>query len=121
MLVLKKRITVLGALFLFMILVPLLAVAKGEKNFILNSDPKPENIILREKNLSKTNSCFCVLDESKNEVINIPDEEFLCGAVSAEMPAAFEKEAIKAQAVASYTYFCRARNNHLNSNKDEKN
>lgn len=121
MFVLKKRITILCSLFLFMILVPLLAVAKGEKNFILSSESKPENVILREKKLPKTNSCFCVLDESKNEIINIPDEEFLCGAVSAEMPAAFEKEAIKAQAVASYTYFCRARNNHINSSKDEKN
>lgn len=119
MLILKKRMTVLGALFLFMILVPLLAVAKGEKNLI--SESKSDNMTLREKKSTKTNSCFCVLDESKNEIINIPDEEFLCGAVAAEMPAAFEKEAIKAQAVASYTYFCRARNNHLNSNKDEKN
>ncbi len=121
MLILKKRMTVLGALFLFMILVPLLAVAKGEKNLISISESKSDNMTLREKKSTKTNSCFCVLDESKNEIINIPDEEFLCGAVAAEMPAAFEKEAIKAQAVASYTYFCRARNNHLNSNKDEKN
>ena len=121
MLFFKKRVVILCSLFLFMILVPLLAVAKYEKNFVSGSESKSENIILKEKNFSKTNSCFCVLDESKNEILNIPDEEFLCGAVSAEMPAAFEKEAIKAQAVASYTYFCRARNNHINSTKDEKN
>lgn len=118
--ILRKRTAVLCLLFLFMILVPLLAVSNGENNFISVSEPKIENIIPKGKNFSKTNNYFCVLDESKNEIINISDEEFLCGAVSAEMPAAFEKEAIKAQAVASYTYFCRARNNHKNSNKDEK-
>ncbi|MCB8816231.1 stage II sporulation protein D [Desulfosporosinus shakirovi] len=38
------------------------------------------------------------------EVVKLPLEEYLVGVVSAEMPAEFELEALKAQAVASRTY-----------------
>ena len=44
----------------------------------------------------------------------------MCGVVASEMPALFEREALKAQAVASYTYFCREREKSRkdkNSNK----
>lgn len=40
----------------------------------------------------------------KNEVVNMSLDEYLKGVVAAEMPAEFEKEALKAQAVASRTY-----------------
>ena len=42
--------------------------------------------------------------KSDNTVENIELEEYLIGVVSAEMPASFEKEALKAQAVAARTY-----------------
>jgi stage II sporulation protein D len=38
------------------------------------------------------------------QVINIPLEQYLCGVVAAEMPASFNEEAIKAQAVVARTY-----------------
>ena len=53
--------------------------------------------------------CFRVFDEATKKIIDVPDREFVYGVVTAEMPAKFEDEAIKAQAVASYTYFCRER------------
>lgn len=93
-------------ILIFIILVPLLAVAKnkrkeGEMNYQKSSIGNYETSNQRN---------FCVLDESSGNIINIPDKEFLCGVVCTEMPAKFEIEALKAQAVASYTYFCRARN-----------
>ena len=39
-----------------------------------------------------------------NEIINLDLEEYIIGVVSCEMPASFEKEALKAMAVAARTY-----------------
>lgn len=48
---------------------------------------------------------FRVLDESTGKTQELSYSDFLIGVVSAEMPATFEKEALKAQAVASMTFF----------------
>lgn len=47
---------------------------------------------------------YQVLDISTGEVLEVPVRDYVIGAVCAEMPATFEVEALKAQAVASYTY-----------------
>ena len=52
---------------------------------------------------------FLVLDEATGGVEEIPDREFCVGALAAEMPPSFEKEALKAQTVALYTHFSRLR------------
>lgn len=45
-----------------------------------------------------------VYNHQTQEVMQLPLEEYLVGVVAAEMPALFEKEALKAQAVAARTY-----------------
>lgn len=45
-----------------------------------------------------------LLQNSTGEVEEIPIDEYLLGVVSAEMPASFEKEALKAQAIVARTY-----------------
>ena len=45
-----------------------------------------------------------LLHNSMGEVEEIPIDEYLLGVVSAEMPASFEKEALKAQAIVARTY-----------------
>lgn len=45
-----------------------------------------------------------VLQVSSNRVLETDITEYLIGAVASEMPASFNEEALKAQAVASYTY-----------------
>lgn len=52
---------------------------------------------------------FRVLDVSSGEVLEVPVRDYVIGAVSAEMPASFHPEALKAQAVACYTYAVRQR------------
>lgn len=52
---------------------------------------------------------YKVLDVSTGEVIEVSAEEYIVGAVCAEMPATFETEALKAQAVAAHTYAERQR------------
>ncbi len=45
-----------------------------------------------------------VMRHMDGETVELTIEEYLCGAVAGEMPAVYEKEALKAQAVACYTY-----------------
>nr|WP_162990857.1 stage II sporulation protein D [Maliibacterium massiliense] len=45
--------------------------------------------------------------KSQNKLIQMDLEDYLCGVVSAEMPASYEPEALKAQAVAARTYTVR--------------
>ena len=45
-----------------------------------------------------------LLHNSTGEVEEIPIDEYLLGVVSAEMPASFKKEALKAQAIVARTY-----------------
>lgn len=47
---------------------------------------------------------FKLLDVSNNSVTTLSDLEYLYGAVASEMPASYHEEALKAQAVACYTY-----------------
>lgn len=55
---------------------------------------------------------------SNNTVENLNLEEYLIGVVSAEVPASFEEEAIKAQAVAARTYALKKIQNSKNENYD---
>lgn len=47
---------------------------------------------------------YKVLDVSTGKVISVDKLDYIIGAVCAEMPATFETEALKAQAVAAHTY-----------------
>ena len=105
-----KIIIVFCGFFLIMILIPLLAVWKSKDKFTVLANSN--NLLFGEdySNASEDYKYFRVLDESDGKIKNIPEKEFLYSIVSIEMPANFEIEALKAQAVASYTYFCRIRN-----------
>ena len=52
---------------------------------------------------------FKILDKATGEILTVSNEEFLIGAVASEMPLSFEPEALKAQAVAAYTYYDKKR------------
>lgn len=52
---------------------------------------------------------YKVLDVSTGEIIEVSQRDYVIGAVCAEMPATFEAEALKAQAVAAHTYAERQR------------
>ncbi len=47
---------------------------------------------------------YLVLDTASGEVMEVSVRDYVIGAVCAEMPASFEPEALKAQAVAAHTY-----------------
>ncbi|MCM1132055.1 MAG: stage II sporulation protein D [Ruminococcus flavefaciens] len=52
---------------------------------------------------------YKVLDISSGQVLEVPVRDYVIGAVCAEMPASFEEEALKAQAVTAHTYAERQR------------
>ena len=55
-----------------------------------------------------------------NEVMEIDLEEYVVGVVAGEMPASFELEALKAQAVTSRTYALFKKNENLNITTDDQ-
>lgn len=71
--------------------------AEAESTFTESEPPLAEN----------TEDNFPILDITSGQVMNITMREYLIGAVMAEMPAAYEEEALKAQAVIAYTYALR--------------
>lgn len=73
--------------------------SSSEKINTLPSDEKKQTIKKYEK--------LKVLDITTGKVEEITAFDYVVGAVCAEMPATFEPEALKAQAVASYTYAVR--------------
>ena len=58
--------------------------------------PQPESFIPHADE-------FIMLCEATGETVTMSMEEYIIGSVLAEMPASFEEEAIKAQAVAVHT------------------
>ncbi|MCR5600462.1 MAG: stage II sporulation protein D [Ruminococcus sp.] len=64
---------------------------------------------------------YKVLDTVSGQVIEVPVRDYVIGAVCAEMPASFEPEALKAQAVAAHTYAERQRMRRGDSSAAELN
>ena len=52
-------------------------------------------------------SVYKVLDKDSGKVMELTPTEYITGVVAAEMPASFEPEALKAQAVAAHSYALR--------------
>ncbi len=87
----------LAILFFCLLLTPLLA--GGTQS---SGDP-PSSLYLPEgeENVFKI--------KTETEILTLSAEDYILGVVAAEMPALYEEEAIKAQAVAAYTYAVRQR------------
>lgn len=80
----------------------------GEHNNIKTENPHKEKAEQTEKENAKYNygeySTIKLIHHETGEIEEIPLDEYLYGVVSAEMPAAYEKEALKAQATVARTY-----------------
>lgn len=75
----------------------------------VTKDISPATEISDSKETSYTGEPYKVLDVSTGEVIEVDEKTYVVGAVCAEMPATFETEALKAQAVTAHTYAERQR------------
>ena len=71
---------------------------KEETNEIITATTKITTVIKNKKSETK------IKVNKNNEVLELDLEDYIVGVVAGEMPASFEVEALKAQAVASRTY-----------------
>ena len=61
---------------------------------------------------------FRILDSETETVTEMPACEYIFGVLAAEMPALYDEEALKAQAVAAYTFACYRRIENADKNYD---
>lgn len=106
----RKKETAFLCLLLFtaMFLIPFLAMggsAKENKRIPDEGSSAPSG----SPSSVPTGSSFKIQDTSQNRVLTVDDRDFLYGAVAAEMSPKAGTEALKAQAVAAYTYYGRLR------------
>lgn len=81
---------------------------------IYNKVNEEENDKTEEKQVKETIENVITLYRSNGEILNLTINEYLIGAVAGEMPASFNIEALKAQAVVSKTYLLkRIKNNNI--------
>lgn len=110
----KKLFSLTIIFIIFLTLVPLFASGFGVQYDTKSIKDDIPNIIEKENqqdnsvSVSNTspilNKTFKVLLKDKDEVVEIPIHDYICGVVAAEMSATSQIEALKAQAVAAYTY-----------------
>ena len=85
----------------FMLILPLSVMKKPEAEAAATSakavSPKKE---------VGTAQVFRISDAETDTVTEMPPKEYIFGVVAAEMPALYDEEALKAQAVAAYTFAC---------------
>lgn len=117
----KKAVYLCIILAIFVTVVPLVSIKmKVEKEKIAKTDNlisvdnvsnnKIDNNQSTYQNTNiQTNNIFKILDTSTNKIVEVSDIDFTYGAVCAEIPYTFNTEMLKAQAVASYTYYSRLR------------
>ena len=107
----KKMMLISVIISSFMFLMPLAVLGQVEK-------PKTEVIetaaVVKVENGRK--DVFRVYDKTTDKTIEMAADDYIFCVVAAEMPALYEIEALKAQAVAAYTYACYKR--ELNKKAD---
>lgn len=105
----KPILLIFAGLFLIILMIPTLLVApfmsgtQGELTEDLQTKKEKEEQVM----LGKSIVDVPVYRSSLGKTENIPLEEYIIGVVSSEMPATFEDEALKAQALAARTYIVR--------------
>ncbi len=109
----KKMMYITMIITAFMLLMPLAVLGQVEetKNEI-------EETMAPIENTENNKDIFRVFDKQSEKITEMSAEDYIFGVVAAEMPALYETEALKAQAVASYTYACYKREENTKTDYD---
>ena len=99
----RKYLLYLNIILILVFLIPSIFV---EKENIAISNIKGENIVNKKEELYNYNSYGTIklLHKDTNKVEEVKLDEYIKNVVSAEMPASFHIEALKAQAIVARTY-----------------
>ncbi len=98
-------ISTIAIMFLCMALFPLLAMKQTVIPQADGNQSAQNGNVLPDIN----EDVFRVLRTDTNTIEKVSATEYICGVVAAEMPATYETEALKSQAVAAYTFACHRR------------
>ena len=109
----KKILSFTLFIAIAMLLLPLAVISPAEKTVADSTVVKDEPLLKSE--ITKAESFKILVGE---EIIELPSEEYIFGVVAAEMPALYHEEALKAQAVAAYTFACRRRAENADKDYD---
>ncbi len=99
-----------------MLLIPLISLSDTNDTAIKTSALSDNIILSKNDDNAEIYNVFRVL--KNGTVSEIGAEDYVFGVVAAEMPALYEKEALKAQAVAAYTFACYRKDNSKNEEYD---
>lgn len=102
----KKYLSYLIIFFLICFCTPIFFTSTFEmkkENVQENKQEEKEKIVESTYDYSKYKTVK-LLHKSNNKIEELPLDEYLYGVVSSEIPASFEKEALKAQSVVARTY-----------------
>lgn len=90
------------------------SVSNNSNNSNINNSISREEVKVEVKEEKEvTNDIYVTVYRTNGTILNLELEEYIVGVVGAEMPASFNKEALKAQAVVARTYTLKT----INSNK----
>ena len=95
----KKILVITLIIASIMLLIPLSVIGADKSISVVNIQKTQTSLDAAEQK-----STFRVFDKEKNTIYEMSTEDYIFGVVAAEMPALFESEALKAQAVAAYTF-----------------
>lgn len=98
-------------IFVCMVLFPLFSM----RETVIPTPPQDDGEIGYEE--AKTDE-FRLLLTKEEKVITLSADDYICGVVSAEIGAESSEEALKAQAVAAYTFACRRKAMRTNEKYD---
>ena len=97
----KEKFLILITVVFSMLVIPLTTLSKADNTSVPTGTP--ENYVPYEKQdvVLRFDKIKVLKDDKVSE---FSTNDYLFGVIAAEMPALYEKEAIKAQAVAAYTF-----------------
>lgn len=98
-----------------MLVIPLSSLSKVKNTALPTAKPQ-NNIAYENKNQNIGFETIRVLKDGS--VLEVAVKDYIFGVVAAEMPALYENEALKAQAVAAYTFACYRLQNNTDAEYD---
>lgn len=105
----RRRILIVVGIFLFVLIIPgiiTISLYDGKDKKVESSEKNTDGLMIK------------VYDTEHNEIEEMNLEDYVVGVVAAEMPALYELEALKAQAVAARTYALRRMEDHKGEEQD---
>ena len=111
----KEKFLILIIVVFSMLVIPLSALTKADNTSVPTGTP--ENYVPYEKQnvVLQFDKIKVLKDDS---IVEFSTKDYLFGVIAAEMPALYEKEAIKAQVVAAYTFACYKKSSAADSKYD---